>query len=203
MDNSFAFSEVVRKLANIIRLGKIIEIDKDQVRVEIGRAKTGWLPIVSTAGNVSCWIPITVGEQVAVFFPYGESAQGFVLRAIHYNEYKIPKNTQNVEVKTPFLIKIKGENGLNSEFDKNFSVKVGSATINLGENSIQIKNGSSTISLSDNSITLQAGSSSVTIGGSISLTNGGSSIDIGSMLISLVSGDITTSPPMCKCNGGV
>ncbi len=203
MDNGFAFSEVVRKLVNLIRLGKISEIDGNKVKVQIGRVTTGWLPIISTTGKTSCWIPITVGEQVAVFFPYGESAQGFVLRAIHYNEYKIPEDTQNIDIKTPFPIKIKGENGLSSEFDKNFSVKVGSATINLGENSIQIKNGSSTISLSDNSITLQAGSSSVIIGGNISLTNGGSSIDIGSALISLVSGDITTSPPVCKCNGGL
>ena len=203
MDNGFAFSEVVRKLANLIRIGKIAEINGNEVKVQIGRVKTGWLPIVSTAGEVSCWLPISVGEQVAVFAPYGESAQGFVLRAIHYDGYKIPENTGNVDIKTPFPIKIKGENGLSSEFDKNFSVKVGSATINLAENSIQIKNGSSSISLSDNSITLQAGSSSVTIGGNISLTNGGSSIDIGSAIISLVSGDITTSPPVCKCGGGV
>lgn len=203
MNNSFAFSEVVRKLVNLIRLGKIAEIDGNKVKVRIGQVITGWLPIVSTAGEVSCWLPISVGEQVVVFFPYGEPVQGFVLRAIHYDDYKIPENTGNVDIKTPFPIKIKGENGLSSEFDKNFSVKVGSATINLAENSIQIKNGSSSISLSDNSITLQAGSSSVTIGGNITLTNGGSLIDIGSAIISLVSGDIITTPPVCKCGGGV
>lgn len=203
MDNGFAFSEVVRKLANLIRIGKISEVRGNEVKVHIGRVTTGWLPIISTAGKTSSWIPITVGEQVAVFFPYGESAQGFVLRAIHYNKYKIPEDTQNVDIKTPFPIKIKGENGLSSEFTENFSVKVGSATINLSKNSIRIKNGSSSISLSDNSITLQTGSSSVTIGGNISLSNGGSSIDIGSAVISLVSGDITTSPPVCKCGGGM
>ena len=203
MNNSFAFSEVVRKLVNLIRLGKIVEINGNEVKVRIGQVTTGWLPIISTAGEVSCWLPISVGEQVVVFAPYGELALGFVLRAIHYDDYKIPENTGNVDIKTPFPIKIKGENGLSSEFDKNFSVKVGSATINLGENSIQIKNGSSSISLSDDSITLQAGSCSVTIGGIISLTNEGSSIDIGSAIISLGSGDIITTPPVCKCSGGL
>ena len=109
MDNSFVFSEVVRKLANIIRLGKIAEIDGDQVRVEIGRVKTGWLPIVSNAGNTSLWLPISEGEQVAVFAPYGEMAQAFVLRSIHYNTYKVPENvkgTQSVPPKSISLVSI-------------------------------------------------------------------------------------------------
>ncbi len=46
MIESFAFSEVVRKLANLIRLGKIAEIDEAQVKVQIGRVITGWLPII-------------------------------------------------------------------------------------------------------------------------------------------------------------
>ena len=199
MDNGFAFSEVVRKLANLIRIGKVSEINGDRVKVQIGRVTTGWLPIISTAGKTSCWIPISEGEQVIVFFPYGESALGFVLRAIHYNEYKIPEDTQNIDIKTSFPIKIKGENKFNGEFAEDFSVKVGSATVNLGKNSIQIKNGSSAISLSDNSITLQAGSSSITIGGNISLSNGGSSINLSSGNISLSSGSITTNPPVCRC----
>ena len=58
MNESFAFSEVVRKLANIIRIGKISKVDGARVRVQIGRIKTGWLPIISMAGESSIWIPL-------------------------------------------------------------------------------------------------------------------------------------------------
>ena len=118
MDNSFAFSEVVRKLANIIRLGKIAEIDGDQVRVEIGRVKTGWLPIVSNAGNTSLWLPISEGEQVAVFAPYGEMAQAFVLRSIHYNTYKIPENVNNLSLTTDKNVKFSSPEKYEASFSK-------------------------------------------------------------------------------------
>lgn len=199
MDNGFAFSEVVRKLANLIRIGKVSEINGDEVKVQIGRVTTGWLPIISMAGKTSCWIPISEGEQVIVFSPYGESAQGFVLRSMHYDTYEIPENTGNIDIKTPSLIKIKGESG----FAKDFCVKVGSATVSLSKNSITIRNGNNTISLSDNAITLSTGSSSITIGNNISLSNGGSSINMSGSNISLSSGSISTSPPVCMCSGGV
>ena len=178
MDDSFALSEVARKLANLIRIGKVSEIKGDEVKVQIGRVTTGWLPTVSMAGKTSCWIPISKDEQVIVFFPYGEPALGFVLRTIHYDEYKIPENAQNIDIKTIFPVKIKGEKEFNGEFANNFSIKVGSSTINLTGDAITLRNGDSSISLSNNSITLRSGSNSVTIGGNISLSNGGSSISM-------------------------
>ena len=203
MDNGFAFSEVVRKLANLIRIGKVSEINGDEVKVHIGRVTTGWLPIISMAGKTSCWIPISEGEQVIVFSPYGESAQGFVLRSMYYDTYEIPENTGNIDIKTPSLIKIKGESGFDSEFAKDFCVKVGSATVSLSKNSITIRNGNNTISLSDNAITLSGGSSSIIIGSNILLSNGGSSINMSDSNISLSSGSISTSPPVCMCSGDI
>jgi len=83
MTDNFVLSEVVRKLANLIRIGKIVEIDCFNVKVQIGRVTTGWLPIISCAGENLIWLPVSKGEQVAVFAPYGEFTQGFVLRSIH------------------------------------------------------------------------------------------------------------------------
>ena len=188
MDNSFAFSEVVRKLANIIRLGKIAEIDGDQVRVEIGRVKTGWLPIVSSAGNTSLWLPISEGEQVAVFAPYGEMAQAFVLRSIHYNTYKIPENVNNLSLTTNKNVKFSSPEKYEASFSKGLKFICDKCVISLDDHGITLKVGNSTISLGENSI---------------NLSNGASSIDISESNISLSSGSITTNPPVCKCSGGM
>jgi hypothetical protein len=83
MNESFAFSDLFRRVANLIRIGKIAEANGAQVKVQIGKVKTNWLPIVSTAGDTNCWIPNTAGEQVAVISPYGKIAQSFVIRSIH------------------------------------------------------------------------------------------------------------------------
>ncbi len=186
MDNSFAFSEVVRKLANIIRLGKIAEINGDQVRVEIGRVKTGWLPIVSNAGNTSLWLPISEGEQVAVFAPYGEMAQAFVLRSIHYNTYKVPENVNNLSLTTDKNVKFSSPEKYEASFSKGLKFICDKCVISLDDQGITLKVGNSMISLGENSI---------------NLSNGASSIDISESNISLNSGSISTTPPVCLCTG--
>lgn len=194
MVDGFAFSEVVRKLANLIRIGKIVEIDGSNVKVKIGKVITGWLPIVSTAGETVLWNPISKDEQVVVFAPYGEFAQGFVLRSIHYDNYKKPENLQEIGIRTPNFIKISSKNGLNGEFDRDFSINVGTATINLTKNSITIKNGNSSISVSENGISIN--------GNSISLSGGGASINLAGS-VSINGNNITTNPLLCKCSGGL
>ena len=173
-------------MANIIRLGRIAEIDGDQVRVEIGRVKTGWLPIVSNAGNTSLWLPISEGEQVVVFAPYGEMAQAFVLRSIHYNTYKVPENVNNLSLTTDKNVKLTGSEKYEASFSKGFKFVCDKCVISLDDHGITLKVGNSMISLGENSI---------------SLSNGASSIDISESNISLNSGSISTTPPICRCTG--
>lgn len=187
MVDGFAFSEVVRKLANLIRIGKIAEIDGANVKVKIGKVTTGWLPIISTAGETVIWNPISKDEQVAVFFPYGEMAQGFVLRSIHYNNYKVPENADHLSLMTNKNVKLNGSEKYESAFSKGFKFVCDKCVISLEDHGIALKVGNSTISLGENSI---------------SLSNGSSSIDISNSNISLSSGSITTNPPVCKCSGG-
>lgn len=188
MVDGFAFSEVVRKLANLIRIGKIVDIDGANVKVKIGKVITGWLPIISTAGETVIWNPISKDEQVAVFFPYGETAQGFVLRSIHYNNYKNPGNVNNLSLTTNKNVKLNGSEKYESSFSKGFKFVCDKCAISLDDHGITLKVGNSTISLDENSI---------------SLSNGSSSIDISKLNISLSSGSITTNPPICKCLGGL
>ncbi|MBR1734618.1 MAG: phage baseplate assembly protein V [Alphaproteobacteria bacterium] len=220
MIDSFAFSEVVRKLASLIRLGKIAEVKDNLVRVEIGPVKTNWLPIVSQAGATSVWTPISVGEQVAVFSPYGESAQGFVLRSINYDSFKTPENAEDIVIRTDASIDIASKKDARVNLDGGLQVttqKAGfdlsyigsldlygdnSAIINF-DNGIEIHSGNASITLKNGAITLKSGNAEMSLSNSgIQLSCGSSSINIGSSSISLDSGAITASPPLCKCNGG-
>ena len=204
MIESFAFSEVVRKLANLIRLGKIAEIDGTQVKVQVGRVTTGWLPIISTAGETTSWTPISKGEQVVVFSPYGESAQAFVLRSIHYNNYKSPDDKNSVSLKTKSSIAVDSEKKLLANTKDGFEFSTGDTKFKITNGTIEIFSGDAHINMSSNSISLSTRNANIEISSSgIQLNCGSSSIDVGSGNISLSSGSITTNPPLCKCLGGL
>ena len=193
-DSSFALSEVIRKLANLIRIGKIEEIQGAQVRVKIDRVITGWLPIVGQAGDTSTWIPLTKGEQVVVFSPYGESAQAFVLRGLYYNDFPVPNNDKEVSLTTNSDISCKSKNigvlscekGVKISSGKSITINTEDVFVEFLEDSIKMTAGNATISISDSGITLSCGSSSIRLNDSN---------------ISLDSGSISTNPPVCMCGG--
>jgi phage baseplate assembly protein V len=220
MNDSFAFSDLFRRVANLIRVGKIAEVNGARVKVQIGEVKTNWLSVVSTAGDTGVWIPITVGEQVAVFSPYGEMAQSFVIRSLHYNKYAAPENKDNILLKTKADMKAESEGKLEALFksgfelkakdtyiyvyDDNVKVKSGSAEISVDGDGISCKSGNSSIICEDDQITLNAGGASITLSSNgIQLNCGSSSIDLSDSSISLNSADISTMPPICKCSGGL
>ena len=204
MTEGFAFSEVVRKLANLIRLGKIADIDGAQVKVQIGRVITGWLPIVSTAGDTTAWTPITKGEQVVVFSPYGEFSQAFVLRSINYNNFPAPDDKDSVSLKTKSDIKVNSEKKFSANTQNGFEFSTGNTKLKITNGTIEIFSGDAHINMSSSSITLSIGGAQIRISSSgIQLTCGASTVDISGGNISLTSGSITTNPPVCKCSGGL
>jgi phage baseplate assembly protein V len=220
MNESFAFSDLCRRVANLIRIGKVEEVDGAQVKVQIGKVKTNWLPIVSTAGDTNVWIPITVGEQVAVISPYGEMAQSFVIRSIHYNKYAAPENKNDISLKTKADVKAESEGKMEALFKNGFELKSDDTYIYVYDDSAKIKHKNTEVAISDGRISCNSGSSSIisendqitlTAGGaSITLSSngiqfscGGSTIDLSDCNISLNSSSITTVPPVCKCAGGL
>jgi phage baseplate assembly protein V len=220
MNESFAFSDLCRRVANLIRIGKIAEVEGAQVKVQIGKVKTNWLPIVSMAGDTSVWIPITVGEQVAVISPYGEMAQSFVIRSIHYNKYAAPEKKDIISMETKSDMKAESEGKLEALFKNGFELKSGdtyiyvqgdnvkvesgNAEITVADGKISCNSGGTSIISEDNKITLTAGGASITLSSSgIQLNCGSSSIDLSDSNISLNSGSISTMPPVCKCLGGL
>ena len=147
MVDSFAFSEVVRKLANIIRIGKISEVDGAQVKVRIGRATTGWLPIISTAGETSAWTPISKDEQVAVFCPYGEFTQAFVMRSIHYDNFKTPEDN-SVSLKTNADVKLESDKKFSANTKNGFEFSSGKISFKIADGTIEIFSGDAHINIS-------------------------------------------------------
>jgi phage baseplate assembly protein V len=220
MNESFAFSDLCRRVTNLIRIGKIADVDGAQVKVQIGKVKTNWLPVISTAGDTSVWIPITIGEQVAVISPYGEMAQSFVIRSIHYNNFPVPENKNDISLKTKSNVKAEGDGKLEALFKNGFELKSGDTYIYVQNNNVKVKSGNAEITVANGKISCNSGGSSIifendkitlNVGGAsitlssdgIQLSCGSSTIDLSSSNILLNSGSIMTVPPVCKCLGGV
>ncbi len=90
LEHNFAISELNRKLANIIRIGLVKEVDyeKARVRVKVGEFLTDWLPwVTARAGEDRSWFAPNIDEQVIVLSPFGELSLGVVLPAIYQQKY--------------------------------------------------------------------------------------------------------------------
>ncbi|MGC4243216.1 MAG: phage baseplate assembly protein V [Herbaspirillum sp.] len=91
-------SELVRTIPNLIRTGKIAEINADKVRVRLSPSLlTTWLQwIALRAGDVIDWCPPSSGEQVIVFSPNGDLTQGKVLAGLFSAESPAPQTSLNI-----------------------------------------------------------------------------------------------------------
>lgn len=137
---SFSFSELDRKLANLIRVGTVKEADykKARVRIQIGKILTDWLPwVTSRAGQDRNWSAPSVGEQVVLLSPSGEMAQGVVIPAIYQNKHPAPSDK---ETDVAFVF----QDGSKAIYDKKehhlsiFLITEGKLTLNVGESSLEM-----------------------------------------------------------------
>jgi phage baseplate assembly protein V len=158
MNESFAFSDLCRRVANLIRIGKIAEVDGAKVKIAIEKVKTNWLPIISTAGDTGVWIPISVGEQVAVFSLYGEMSQAIVIRSIHYNAFAAPENKDDVSINLKANVTANSDGKLEAKFEKGFEFVSGDLSIKMSEDKIIISCGSTSVALSADGIQLNGNS---------------------------------------------
>ncbi|MFP3016326.1 MAG: phage baseplate assembly protein V [Wolbachia sp.] len=146
LENNFAISELQRKLANIVRIGIVKEIDyeKAKVRVKIGEFLTDWLPwITSKAGKDRDWSPPDIDEQVMVFSPLGELSLGVVLGGIYQEKYPAPENKKEIN-------SIKFQDGTKFTYDKEkhhleievvdkITLKAGGSSIEMTKSGIKLK----------------------------------------------------------------
>lgn len=95
---SFTLADLERRLASLIRIGKVVQLDTAaaRVRVESGGITTTWLPWLTTrAGADATWWAPEPGEQVLLLAPSGELAQAVVLPAIYQAAHPAPTDSQD------------------------------------------------------------------------------------------------------------
>ncbi len=146
LDHNFAIAELNRRLANIIRIGLVKEIDheKARVRVKVGEFLTNWLPWITTrAGEDRSWFSPNIDEQVMVLSPFGELSLGVVLAGIYQQKYTAPESKKEVSSLT-------FQDGTKLSYDKNkhhleifvadkITLKVGRSEIEMTKDSIKLK----------------------------------------------------------------
>ena len=83
---TFSTAEILRRFEQLIIPGTVAAVDlvNAKVRVDFGDNTSDFLPwLTARAGDDQTWVPPSVGEQVLVFSPSGNPAQGFVMGSIY------------------------------------------------------------------------------------------------------------------------
>jgi phage baseplate assembly protein gpV len=92
--NGFALSDLERRLANVVRYGTITEVDAANARAKVtfgGETDSAWLQFsTSRAGGARVWSPPIAGEQVVVFSPMGDTAQGVIMGSLPNDAFPPP-----------------------------------------------------------------------------------------------------------------
>lgn len=101
-------NEIRRLIINLIRKGSVMDVDLNSkpptCRVSVGDPddpdgeglQTNWLPFFAPrAGLTREWNPPTKGEQVVLFCPMGDPAQGTVLCGLFSDDAPAPSTSPN------------------------------------------------------------------------------------------------------------
>ena len=92
----FRLVELTRRVANIVRLGTVEEVDGGSARVRVRYGETAlsrWLPwVTARAGEDRSWWAPEVGEQVLILAPSGDLAKGIVVAGVYRSEHPAPES---------------------------------------------------------------------------------------------------------------
>ncbi len=95
----FELTEIARRMASIVRLGIVAEVDHQAARVRVSyggegeTALSAWLPwVTARAGQDRSWWPPEAGEQVLILAPSGELAKAVVVAGVYRSEHPAPES---------------------------------------------------------------------------------------------------------------
>lgn len=97
---SYELNELDRRLANIVRVGAIAEVDHEHAMatVDLGDLTTEWLPwLTLRAGDSRTWWAPSEGEQVLVLAPSGELAQGVIVPGLYQDDHPQNGSSGNIQ----------------------------------------------------------------------------------------------------------
>lgn len=101
MNDRRGVSEIDRRLANLIRVGQVVEVDPARAVLRValgGEAVSDWLPwVTARAGATRSFAAPSVGEQVVVLSPSGNTGQGVVLPSLFGAGGTAPASEAGVE----------------------------------------------------------------------------------------------------------
>jgi phage baseplate assembly protein V len=162
-------SENERRLADIVKVGRVVEADYPKARVRVGIGDpddpegyilTGWLPMAG--GRSDEWNPIQIGEAVSVIAEAGEIQNGVVYPGSIYNEDHPAVGDRGDLWRKDF------RDGTSVEYDlasKTMKTTVGGCTTTMTEETIVHAIGDATVTIQDGSIVLSAGGATLTLNG--------------------------------------
>lgn len=146
-ESAFKLSDLFRRMENIVRRGRIAEVDTEhaRVRISIGENTTDWLPwLTFRAGLDRSWSAPSVGEQVLVISESGEFNNGLVLFGIYQTDHPAPSDDLDETL-------VQFEDGAKLSYHK--GTHAAEVTLpNAGE--IMLRVGRSSISIKDDAITI-------------------------------------------------
>jgi phage baseplate assembly protein V len=156
--------ELDRRLANIVRVGTIAELDEANARakVDLGDITTDWLPWGTTrAGGDRSWSAHEVGEQVIVLAPSGELAAAAIMGAIPQDAHPAPASSKD-------HTRYQWGDGAFQDYDRaghHYVLDIPSAgdlTLHVGAATLVLKNSDITAHIGSTTLKLEAGQSTLT-----------------------------------------
>ncbi len=115
--SGYGLAELERRLANVLRIGTVVAVDAGAARVRVtfgGDTESALIPFaVARAGAARVWSPPSVGEQVTVFSPGGDTAQAVVMGSVYSAAAPAPSSDgEVVQVNLPnnVIVTIAGGN---------------------------------------------------------------------------------------------
>jgi len=75
--------ELERRLANVVRMGRVVKTDpaRGLVKLKVAGLESAWVPWTTQAGDINVWVPPAEGQQMMLISPSGEPGQGWAAPA--------------------------------------------------------------------------------------------------------------------------
>ena len=135
--SGYTVAELERKLANLLRIATVTDVDPANARVKVtfgGETESGWLPFaVGRAGGARIWSPPVAGEQVTVLSPGGDTTRAVVTGSLPSSNFPSPSSDGAAHV-----------------------ITMGSVTVTLTDDSISVEIGGTSIVATADSVAVNS-----------------------------------------------